>query len=295
MVSLLSAPTLRSADVQDDARVLRALAKATALEELTVSLHALWPMDDTRLLLRNLAALQLRKLALDCCTSSASECPLYRIERLSNSRYALARCCPNLSSFRAYCSSRRRHRGDPGGAIWTTLPHIRTVTISRDPPDGVIPRLKAMQSLRILDAEHSVTLAGRLGASVTHLSVLNLRICSRTSRRASATAAEITTLSECGNISKMSLVLEEGSEGALLKTVCTMFALCSLELSWSAPRRGSSMRVIEFLPPSGERGLRRVYLPRYSKTPAGVMLRVVQQAPLLTAFYIIDVRIRVPS
>lgn len=79
--------------------------------------------------------------------------------------------------------------------------------------------------------QDGLTLAKRLGASVTHLTSYG-----------PATAAEITALSECGRMSEMKLTLEEGSLSALVKAVCAMSGLCSLKLSWLSAWRSWSAR-----------------------------------------------------
>lgn len=285
-LDLLSVPTLRIARVVDVPRVLRAVAKATALQDLTVGVHAKGsrPMGTTQLLLRSLSSLQLLKLQLVCRLPGSEWCPLRLIERLGDTRYALARRCPNLSDLHAYCSF---HPGKPGWALWRTLRQLREVITLQDgvaePPDCAIPRLRAMQSVRIMGMSHcGVTFAMRLGACVTHLR----------NRHHPTIAEEITALSECGRMSEMELLLEEGSESALLKTVCAMPNLRHLRLNWFLPE-GTACRKIKFVYRRDARwpSLTSLYTVRYRD--AGVMLRIIQQAHALTHVEILRVRIRV--
>lgn len=70
----------------------------------------------------------------------------------------------------------------------------------------------------------------------------------------------------------------------------TMPDLSSLKLSWLSPHGGRGVHLINFSHPSNGGGLPTVHLRRYREVPAGVMLRVVQQAPALTHFGLLHVR-----
>lgn len=206
-LALLSAPTLRIALVPDDPRVLAAVAKAPALQELTISLHEDGPsaMESVRILLQNLSALRLPKLELLCCAPHESEFPFTKIERMNDGPHALAHYCPDLTAF----ETRRCSHGYPRTGQFGVLPAIHEVTLTAIPPDYVIPRLRGMPSVRIMDVRNGALLARRIGASVTHLQF------SQDDRPISA--REIAALSECERMSEMGLVLEEGSESSVWK------------------------------------------------------------------------------
>lgn len=285
-VSVLSSgPCLTSAKIPDDPVLLHAVGRATCLRELTVlDTDTTWPgMSATRLLLQTLSGLSLRKLDLHCSMPWNSTCMFTRIAQ--NGDCLLANCCPNLTSFGSLCAC--SHDNHPFWTIWSSFPHIREISLERDPPDWLIPRLRTLKSARIrctTDATAALRLAKRLGPSVTFVYVgSNWSVAQR----------DLEVISECKNLSGLRMVVDEGTECSVEKALPAVSGLNSLALSWKFAHRRPLKREVKYWPLSERGRKKRFSHDRLCDVTIGTMMSIVQRMPALASLDILRVRISV--
>lgn len=280
VLRLLAAPTLRSAKVPDHPRILRALARGAALQDLTVLLleGGAWPMDASRLLLRTLAAHPLRSLDMHCSAPWESECPLHLLERLIGTRHSLACSCPALEEFHAASCV---HAGDPYWAILRSLASIRRVTIQRSPPADCVDYLRGVRSVEICGVRRGATLAAQLGAAVT--SVQDVQV---------ASADEVELLGACTRLRTMQVTLLAGGLETELGRVCgRLWRLQTVRLRWDRGRE--TWRKMRFVSARNPQAVRLLYLPRYAAAARGGVAQLAAAAAGLCELELRAVRVGV--
>lgn len=231
-LTLLSAPTLHRAEINDSSQFLHAIAHSQSLRLLRICVQG---GTNTDLLLGTLRTLRLTELQLWCTEKSMRRCPIREMSLMVDQPNAIAAACDGLTALRMHC-----YHGDP---IWDLLPTfstLRKVIVESKVPETVLPLLRRLESVQIIGANGTLALARQLGAVVTMLV---------TSEHVDATAFSDLAQS-CPRLSDIEFIVAEGVEEALFAAAQQMGGLRSLKLRWAEPSqwgpRGHKWNVAKF-------------------------------------------------
>lgn len=285
--TLFSAPYLRRIEVVSGPWVVDAIKLSSSVRHISLFMQNEVDLGDPSLedILQALASLQqnLKSLALTCIAPSQERCPFHKLLQMYSSGHSLADVCPFLTSLSLSCSNenrlqRGRHCNAAVTFLWRCLPTLRSlhdVAIKGELSDDMIPMLRGIQSVRLL-SHKALHVAMKLGHCVRVL---------RTSEIVHPGIVEISGLARCVNLEVLELALRKGAELEFFPALRQLKSLRSLTLRWR--------NCDQFLGTDG-----RLVHQNFPQTPNSVnkgdmLLRIVEDAPLLSELSLIDVQMPV--
>lgn len=221
VVSLLSAPSLRSADVENRSTYLRAVSNASCVSELTVRFAENSPL---RSFFNALKKLNLTKLSLRCFRSN-TWLPLICVTRdlfePEEARNRLAALCPNLESLDVSCACVDGNTESTACLVPEMFPNLRELTINRPLPQASIPYLRRLDSITLRNfrqgSQIQCKFASVVGSPVVAIedAYLHLNHLSSPGTGEVVRCSEAALLQACPRLQKLELFIERGAENEL--------------------------------------------------------------------------------
>lgn len=271
---LLSLPTLRVADISDQSRQLKAVARSSSIQEISIAIQGQVPPTQ---IFEALSKLPLLKLKTQCQKTHAGfKCPYHDKIITGPGSTTIAVNCPMLISLEVNCHCARKGKHK----IWNVLPSLSTLhemtvywyLVSVAIPKESLRFLSKLDSVRIFGERirpHS--LSSQIGSPVSEIYYYS-------PLSSEQTAEQVADFRNYSRLKVLSLRLMEGAESALPELVKKLPDLTKLVLQW----RGSARTARE---PFAESGV------IYSTAAQGVLLRTVQSASKLSELHLYRIRI----
>lgn len=271
---LLTLPTLRVADISDQSRQLKAVARSSSIQEISIAIRGQVPPTQ---IFEALAKLPLLKLKTKCQKTNARfKCPFQDKSITGPGSTMIAVNCSVLTSLDVDCDCCRiREHG-----IWNVLPSLSALQemtiywylVSVAIPKEALRFLSKLDSVRILGEQRDPhLLSSQIGSPVSeiyHYSPLNLE----------RTAEQLAGLRTYSHLKVLSLRLKEGAETALPELVKQLPELTKLVVEWRISRLiGQDAGACSGL--------------GYATPAQGIMLRTVQSANKLSELHFHKLRI----